>query len=74
MPVAHNIFVYVCIATITPEDGRVVDGTSWSLAPDGGCSGWEGFNDELLAPLGITKPAFISIPHLPLNHSTFYAL
>lgn len=48
--------VYLCIAKITPEDGRVVDET-WLLtvvALDAG----EGLNSELSAPLSTTKPAY----------------
>lgn len=55
------ICLFVCIATITPVDGRVVDETwlhwAWLLtvaALDAG----EGLNSELWAPLSITKPAY----------------
>ena len=71
MQITGNMILHVCIATITPEDGRVVDETwlrgAWAptmAALDAG----EGLNSELWAPLSTTKPAYFLNSTPPLNH------
>lgn len=45
------VVICVCIATITPEDGRVVDETSLSLDPECDCFGCrEGLKQRALGP------------------------
>lgn len=62
----------MCIATITPEDGRVVDET-WlhgaRLLAVAVSDAEEGLNSELWAPLSTTKPAYFlySTPSFKLS-------
>lgn len=61
MQITGNMCLHVCIATITPEDGRVVDETwlrgAWILT-EAALDAGEGLNSELWAPLSTTKPAY----------------
>lgn len=57
-------YLFVCIATNTPEDGRVVDETSLHLAPDCGCFRCRGeLKHRALGPIKQYKACLFSQFH-----------